>query len=88
MHKEPYNPPEQEEKRICFGVEPALKDRLNRRLPNWGDTKKVYNAITIYLVELLETYDPNIVIAGIVSEKIKLSQHIDFNKNATRKSQA
>lgn len=65
--------------RICFAVDPELKQRLNKQV-EWGDVKKIFTPITEQLVQLMEDYDPAVIQAAIVSEKLKLSQLIDLDK--------
>lgn len=65
--------------RICFGVEPQLKDRLNKKV-EWGDVTPIYRSITEQLVEILEHHDPALIQAGIVSKKISLAKLMDLNK--------
>lgn len=65
--------------RICFQVEPQLKDRLNNKVA-WGDVTPIYKALTEQLVDLLEKHDPAIIQAGIMSKKITLAKLVDFGK--------
>lgn len=67
--------------RICFSVSPELKHKLDENL-QWGDTQRVYEALTIQLVELLGRFDSNIVKAGIISRKITLANLVDFEKGS------
>lgn len=76
----PKNNHKNQDIRICFGVDPVLKDRLRDKV-DWGQIKPVYNAITEQLVDLLEEHDPNLVIAGIVSKEVKLSDLVDIKKS-------
>lgn len=75
----PKNNSHSEEVRICFAVDPELKNRLRDKVA-WGDIKPLYTAITEQLVELLENHDPNVVVAGIVSKEARLSSLVDLNK--------
>lgn len=72
-------PEKRSEVRICFAVDPELKERLKDKVP-WGDVKKIFVPITERLVELLEEHDPSMVKAGIISKKIPLEKIIDYNK--------
>jgi len=65
--------------RLSFDIDTDLKDRLRDQL-GWGDIKLIYTVLTKQLVELLETHDPEIVKAGIVSKTVRLNQLIDFKK--------
>lgn len=65
--------------RLSFDIDTDLKDRLRDQL-GWGDIKLIYTVLTKQLVELLETHDPDIVKAGIVSKTVRLNQLIDFKK--------
>ena len=65
--------------RLSFDIDTDLKNRLRDRM-GWGDIKLIYTVMTEQLVELLETHDPEIVKAGIVSRTVTLSQLIDLKK--------
>lgn len=65
--------------RIVFDVSPELQTRINNNL-SWGDKRKVFTALTEQLADLLEAYEPDLVIAGIVSKQVKLETLVDFNK--------
>lgn len=73
------------EVRICFGVDPDLKERLKNKVP-WGDVKKIFVPITERLVDLLETQDPELIKAGIISKKLSLEKIIDYKKDETETS--
>lgn len=73
------NSPSDREIRVCFAVNPELKQRLND-LTEWGDVKKIYTPITEQLVELMEEYGASMIQAAIVSEKLKLKDLIDLDK--------
>ena len=71
--------------RIVFDVSPELQQRINDNI-SWGDKRRVFTAITEQLADLLETYDPDVVVAGIVSKQVKLQQLVDFDKTKPSKS--
>ena len=70
--------------RIQFDVEKDLRDRLARKV-NWGELRIIYETITKDLVHLLETNDPRMVIAAIVSDEINLKDYIRKNRDADNK---
>lgn len=74
---------ERGEVRICFGVDPELKERLKDKVP-WGDVKKIFVPITKQLVDLLENHDPELIKAGIISKQFPLEKIIDYNKDSDK----
>lgn len=70
--------------RIQFDVPHELRDRLAKQV-NWGEMRLIYETITKDLVHLLETNDPRMVIAAIVSNEINLRDYIRKDRDADNK---
>lgn len=69
--------------RVVFDVTPDVRQRLSNKL-TWGETREIYTVFTEQLLELLESHDPELIKAGIISKQVKLTQIIDFNKKIDR----